>query len=107
LNRQDVLFRSSVLQTEARVFEWQDEFLKNKIAAAFAANELEPHLVEDVAFHMTDWKDDLDQLVTLYQNIDRASDSEIQKVIIGFLAHAPNHIVAARKERDMLFEDTR
>ena len=56
---------------------------------------------------MTDWKDDLDQLVTLYQNIDRASDSEIQKVIIGFLAHAPNHIVAAKKERDMLFEDTR
>jgi hypothetical protein len=36
------------------------EFVRNKIAAAFAANELDSKIVEDIAFHMTDWKEDLD-----------------------------------------------
>ena len=31
-----------------------EEFLKTRIAAAFAANELTPEVVEGLAFHMTD-----------------------------------------------------
>lgn len=73
------------------------ELVRNKIAAAFAANELDSNLVEDIAFHMTDWKEDLDQLVGLYQNVDSLSDSDIRKVVIRFLAHAANHIAAAKK----------
>lgn len=73
------------------------EFVRNKIAAAFAANELDPNIVEDIAFHMTDWKEDLDQLVDLYQNVDSLSDSDIRKAVISFLAHAANHIAAAKK----------
>ena len=46
---------------------------------------------------MTDWKKDLDRLVNLYNNIESSNDSEIQEVIIRFLAHAPNHIAAAKK----------
>lgn len=75
----------------------REEFLKNRIAEAFAANELESHVVNDIAFHMTDWKKDLDRLVNLYNNIESSNDSEIQEVIIRFLAHAPNHIAAAKK----------
>jgi len=73
------------------------EFTRNKIAAAFAANELDSNLVEDIAFHMTDWKEDLDELVGLYQNVDTLSDSDIRKAVIRFLAHAANHIAAAKK----------
>lgn len=73
------------------------EFMRNKIAAAFAANELDSNIVEDIAFHMTDWKEDLDQLVGVYQNVDSLSDSDIRKAVISFLAHAANHIAAAKK----------
>jgi len=66
------------------------EFMRNKIAAAFAANELDSNIVEDIAFHMTDWKEDLDQLVGVYQNVDSLSDSDIRKAVISFLAHAAN-----------------
>jgi len=73
------------------------EFVRNKIAAAFAANELDSKIVEDIAFHMTDWKEDLDELVGLYQNIETVSDSEVRRGVISFLAHAANHIAAAKK----------
>jgi len=73
------------------------ELVRNKIAAAFAANELDSKIVEDIAFHMTDWKEDLDHLVDLYHNVDSVIDSDIRKGVISFLAHAANHIAAAKK----------
>jgi len=73
------------------------EFVRNKIVAAFTANELDSNICEDIAFHMTDWKEDLEQLVGLYQNVDSLTDSGIRKVVISFLAHAANHIAAAKK----------
>ena len=36
------------------------EFVRNRIVGAFAANKLDSNIVEDIAFHMTDWKEDLD-----------------------------------------------
>jgi hypothetical protein len=74
-----------------------EKFLQNRIAAAFDENELEPHVVADIAFHMTDWKEDLDQLVSLYNRMDTADAEEIRTVVIRFLCHAPNHLAAAKK----------
>ena len=74
------------------------ELVKQRIAAAFAANELESSVAEDIAFHMTDWKENLEELVGLYDNVERLSDEQIRKIIIGFLAHAANHIAAAKKQ---------
>ena len=73
------------------------ERVKERIAAAFAANELEPGVVEDIAFHMTDWKENLEELVELYEKVERLSDEQIRKIVIGFLAHVPNHVAAAKK----------
>lgn len=73
------------------------ELVKQRIAAAFAANELESSVVEDIAFHMTDWKENLEELVGLYDNVERLSDEQIRKIVIGFLAHAANHVAAAKK----------
>ena len=39
-----------------------EELLKDRIAAAFAANDYEDHLAQDLAFHMTDWNAELEQL---------------------------------------------
>jgi hypothetical protein len=74
-----------------------EELFKDRIAAAFAADGYEDHLAQDLAFHMTDWNAELEQLSSLYRNIDSVNDEEISRVIFRFLAHAPNHIAAAKK----------
>ena len=73
------------------------ELVRQRIAAAFAANELESSVVEDIAFHMTDWKENLDELLGLYENVGSLSDQQIRKIVIGFLAGASNHVAAAKK----------
>jgi len=73
------------------------EVVKQRIGAAFAANNLKPDIVREIAFHMTDWGDDLNELVALFNNIDHVEDEKIRKVVIKFLAHVPNHVAAAKK----------
>jgi hypothetical protein len=73
------------------------EDVKNRIAAAFSEFELEPQAVEDIAFHMTDWKENLEEIVRLYEQPERLSDEQVQHIILVFLAHVPNHVAAAKK----------
>jgi len=73
------------------------EDVKKRIAAAFSEFELEPQAVEDVAFHMTDWKENLEEIVRLYEHPELLSDEQIQHIILVFLAHVPNHVAAAKK----------
>jgi hypothetical protein len=72
------------------------EDVKNRIAAAFSEFELEPQAVEDIAFHMTDWKENLEEIVRLYEQPERLSDEQVQHIILVFLAHVPNHVAAAK-----------
>lgn len=46
---------------------------------------------------MTDWKENLEDFVRLYEQPERLSDEEIQHIILVFLAHVPNHVAAAKK----------
>lgn len=73
------------------------EHVKKRIAAAFSEFELEPQVVEDIAFHMTDWKENLEEIVRLYEQPERLSDEQVQHIILVFLAHVPNHVAAAKK----------
>jgi hypothetical protein len=73
------------------------EDVRKRIAAAFSEFELEPKALEDIAFHMTDWKENLEEMVRLYEQPERLSDEQIQHIIIVFLAHVPNHVAAAKK----------
>jgi hypothetical protein len=73
------------------------EHVRIRIAEALAELELAPEVVEDIAFHMTDWKEDLAELVSLYDSPGQLSNDQIRHVIIKFLAHVPNHIAAAKK----------
>ena len=73
------------------------ERVKTRIVEAFTELELKPEVVEDIAFHMTDWKEDLLALVHLYESPAELSNDEIQDLIIEFLAHVPNHVAAAKK----------
>jgi hypothetical protein len=73
------------------------ERVKVRIAEAFAEIELAPEVAEDIAFHMTDWKEDLLELMHLYESPAQLSNDQIQEIVIKFLAHVPNHLAAARK----------
>jgi hypothetical protein len=51
----------------------------------------------DIAFHMTDWIEDLRALVDIFENPERATDEKVTSTLMLFLVHAPAHIAAAAK----------
>jgi hypothetical protein len=73
------------------------EKLKDRIAQAFASSMGEPEIARDVAFHMTDWDYNVDDLIKLYEQPEAFSDDEILNIVIQFLVHVPNHVAAAKK----------
>jgi hypothetical protein len=52
---------------------------------------------KDVAFHMSDWKDDLDAWAAVWEAPGGFDDEKLTDIIYGFLIHVPNHINAAKK----------
>ncbi len=59
--------------------------------------ELSSEHAHDVAFHMTDWLDDLVSLQDFYESPQKYTSDEVSDLLMGFLIHAPNHIAAASK----------
>lgn len=73
------------------------EQLRDRIEKVFTDLVDKPEVARDIAFHMTDWDHNLDDLVKLYEQHETLSDDQITGIIIEFLAHVPNHVAAARK----------
>ena|SRR5688500_9864573 len=71
--------------------------LRDRIAQAFTSSMGEPEVAREIAFHMTDWDHNVDDLVRLYERPESFSDEEILSTVIQFLAHVPNHVAAAKK----------
>jgi hypothetical protein len=65
--------------------------------AAVDDMELSPEDARDVAFHMTDWLDDLQRYARFCANPDDADPEAISSMLLAFLIHVPNHIAAAAK----------
>ncbi len=59
--------------------------------------ELTETVAYDVAFHMTDWLDDLEAYHRFCSNPTALSDDEVNRLLIQFLIHVPNHLAAAGK----------
>jgi len=58
---------------------------------------LSPATARDVAFHMTDWLDDLRSYYEFCGEPERLSTEAAEKMLIAFLSHVPNHLAAASK----------
>jgi hypothetical protein len=71
--------------------------LKTKLTTAFATSMDLSSVAADIAFHMTDWDHNLDDLIRLYEQPEAFSDEEVVDMVIRFLAHVPNHVAAAKK----------
>lgn len=59
------------------------------------AAELPEDVCNDIAFHTTDWLDEMQSLYKTFENIESLSDEEIYNNLLKFFIHAPEHIVRA------------
>ena len=51
----------------------------------------------DIAFHLTDWLDDLDAYFRFCSNPHALTDEQVSELVMQFLLHVPNHLAAAAK----------
>jgi|SRR5687767_10728698 len=65
--------------------------------AALRETELSTTAANDVAFHMTDWLDDLQAYYRFCSQPTALSEEEVSRLLIQFLVHVPNHVAAAGK----------
>jgi len=68
--------------------------VRERIEAALRAEHGEV-TAREVAFHMTDWLADLDAFHGLCANPSSRSPADIERLLIGFLYHVPEHVAAA------------
>ena len=54
-------------------------------------------VLDDIAFHLTDWLDDLEAYSRFCAEPSSMSDEEISQMLTDFLIHVPNHVAAASK----------
>ena len=76
---------------------FEENKIRQRIQSAFEEMELTGHVSQQLAFHLTDWVSDLEDLINTYSNIDNLSNDEITSFFYKFLAHVPNHLNAATK----------
>lgn len=67
------------------------------IAIAQSEAQLEPGIARDVAFHMTDWLNDLGAFVEFCRAPGSLTAAQVNEMLIAFLVHVPNHVAAAAK----------
>lgn len=73
------------------------EEVREKIVKSLSSSDNADLRIEDIAFHMTDWVDDLIDLVDFYDSPAKYDDERVSALLIKFLVHAPPHIAAASK----------
>ncbi|CAN5153156.1 hypothetical protein BH11PSE11_BH11PSE11_32420 [soil metagenome] len=59
--------------------------------------DLAEAVARDVAFHMTDWLNELDAFSRFCQSPGALSSDELSNLLMDFLVHVPNHVAAAGK----------
>lgn len=71
--------------------------VSERIVAALTNAEIPSETAGDIAFHMTDWDHNLEELMKVYDMSQELDNDRVSEIVIEFLAHVPNHVAAARK----------
>ena len=71
--------------------------VRERIIVALTSAEISPATASDIAFHMTDWDHNLEDLMKVYDMSKEMDNDGVSEIVIEFLAHVPNHVAAARK----------
>ncbi|MBI3562484.1 MAG: hypothetical protein HY080_12300 [Gammaproteobacteria bacterium] len=64
---------------------------------AIRENKLTESLAHDVAFHMTDWLEELARYSEFCQHPHKLTNKQVEELLLAFLTHVPNHVAAASK----------
>ena len=54
--------------------------------------------IAEVAFHLTDWVDDLKPFVEVLEAPEKFRDEDIHRIVVMLLLHAPGHLQIAAKK---------
>jgi hypothetical protein len=74
------------------------KLIKDRIQrAAQQVLDLPEAVAADVAFHMTDWLDDLEAYVRFCSEPKALTDKQVSDLLMAVLVHVPNHLAAAAK----------
>ena len=76
---------------------YDENKIKESIASALKDLDLQPEVIDDAVFHMTDWLSDLKEWNSFCENPDSLSVDEVQDLLMNFLVHVPAHVAAAGK----------
>ena len=78
--------------------EYDPDTIRARIEETLSEIEFEPRpLIHDVAFHMTDWLEDLGRWHRFCAQPDSMDAAEVNELLHEFLLHVPNHLAAASK----------
>ena len=61
------------------------------------AEEFTEDFARDIAFHMTDWLNNLEDYYNFCQAPESLPAGEVEKLLLAFLIQVPNHLAAAAK----------
>jgi hypothetical protein len=70
----------------------QTERAKRAIISSFKDSGFSEQERYDLAFHLTDWVEDLQHVVDFLESPEKYSDEQIRETIIAFVIHAPYHL---------------
>ena len=69
----------------------------NDMLSAALAEDHDPLIADEIAFHMVDWETDAAFVVALLMFPERFTNEELQAGIDMFLIHVPAHVMAAAR----------
>jgi len=73
----------------------RDKIRKKIELSLQSSGNYENNTCKDIAFHMTDWLNEMDALCQFYQKPEEYEHPE--EILMKFLVHVPNHLAAASK----------
>lgn len=76
---------------------YKEEKIRESNTSALMHLDIQPEVVADAVFHMTDWLSDLKEWHSFCENPESLSDDEHQDLLMAFLTHVPAHVAAASK----------
>jgi len=76
---------------------YDENKIKESIGSALKDLDMQPEIIADAVFHMTDWLSDLEEWHSFCENPESLSNDALQDLLMEFLVHVPNHVAAAGK----------
>lgn len=69
--------------------------VKQVMMRALRSEGIAENEAHQIVFHLTDWLEDLKPFIALLEAPQNYNDAEVNRILIRFLVHAPDHLKTA------------